>query len=303
MTMQPEPAAPNRRRLTWGDLPSRPDLDVDVRRHVLHGGDTAHAHDFVEIVLVLDGAGSHVTSSGTRSLRLGQVLLIPAGAWHAFTRCQRLTVVNCCLRTRLLDRELLWLGEEPRLRYLLWPAPHEDVLSVHLSAEEFGSAEELLQEMADPPADAARTQQVALLLLLLRVLANALDSDQVAAAERLADAPAVGQALQLLAVDIARPWTVDELANQVALSPAHFSRLFRSTVGQPPMTYLAVLRAEAAAVRLRSTNRPIAEIGEAVGWGNPTYFARRFRARFGMTPREFRHWQEPVSRSEMSEPA
>ena len=57
------------------------------------------------------------------------------------------------------------------------------------------------------------------------------------------------------------------------------------------MHYLAQLRAERACVMLARTDDSVASIGAAVGWPDPAYFSRRFRAIFGMSPREYRHRQ------------
>ena len=51
------------------------------------------------------------------------------------------------------------------------------------------------------------------------------------------------------------------------------------------MHYLARLRAERAAAMLVSTDLPVAVVGTEVGWPDPAYFSRRFRASFGVSPR------------------
>jgi AraC family L-rhamnose operon transcriptional activator RhaR len=42
------------------------------------------------------------------------------------------------------------------------------------------------------------------------------------------------------------------------------------------------------AVRLAAGGRSVAEIGRAVGWHDPNYAARRFRATYGLSPTEYR---------------
>jgi transcriptional regulator GlxA family with amidase domain len=62
------------------------------------------------------------------------------------------------------------------------------------------------------------------LLLLLWGLARELDAAQLADTERLAGTPtAVTGALRLLTSDLARPWRAEELASEVAVSPARTS--------------------------------------------------------------------------------
>ena len=60
-------------------------------------------------------------------------------------------------------------------------------------------------------------------------------------------------------------------------------------LGVPPIHYLSLLRAERAAVMLVRTDDSVAFIGAAVGWPDPAYFSRRFRAVYGVSPRDYRH--------------
>ncbi|WP_233358643.1 helix-turn-helix domain-containing protein [Thermomonospora amylolytica] len=50
---------------------------------------------------------------------------------------------------------------------------------------------------------------------------------------------------------------------------------------------------ERAASLLLHTDQPITRIGQAVGWADQNYFARRFKAHYGLTAttyrRRFRH--------------
>jgi AraC family L-rhamnose operon transcriptional activator RhaR len=132
-----------------------------------------------------------------------------------------------------------------------------------------------------------RAAQLARLLLALDAIAGA------AALERpfgwTADtSPAVTDAVELLSSDLAHPWTLDELSRRVYTGRFHLAHAFARAVGQPPMQYLAGLRAERAAALLSSTDLPIAVVGTEVGWPDPAYFSRRFRAAFGISPRDYR---------------
>jgi AraC-like DNA-binding protein len=277
--------------LHWRGLGTSPGLEIDVNSHILDGHHASHDHDFVEIALVLDGAGLHQTLYERRALARGDAFVIRPGAWHAFRDCRRLRVVNCCFQPHLLDRELLWLTEEPRLRLLLWPGTSVGGGIVHVKLLPAGLevASDTLGRLTTPSAELARPLRIAHLLLLLSNLAGHLDRAQLADAERLAGAPAgVMRVLHLLGNDIARGWTVEELAAEAAVSPSHLFRLFRQIVGEPPMAYLGRLRAEAAARRLLIGPEPVSAIGAGLGWGDPNHFARRFRAHFGVSPTVFR---------------
>jgi two-component system response regulator YesN len=87
---------------------------------------------------------------------------------------------------------------------------------------------------------------------------------------------------------MARDWTLPELAETLNLDPSYLARIFKLSVGVPPIGYLATLRAEAAAELLARTDLPCAEVGDRVGWMDANYFSRRFRQHFGKSPSRYR---------------
>lgn len=72
------------------------------------------------------------------------------------------------------------------------------------------------------------------------------------------------------------------------LDEAYLVRLFKAAVGIPPMAYLARIRVERAVGLLLHTPAPVSDIGRRVGWSDPNYFARRFRAHTGLSPTAYR---------------
>jgi AraC family L-rhamnose operon transcriptional activator RhaR len=108
------------------------------------------------------------------------------------------------------------------------------------------------------------------------------------AIEEAAVHPAVGHVMRILEADLARQWTLAELADAVHLTPGHMVRLFKGATGLPPMAYLAQVRAEHAAVLLLHSDEPVTGIGRAVGWPDQNYFARRFKAHYGLSATTYR---------------
>jgi AraC family transcriptional regulator, L-rhamnose operon transcriptional activator RhaR len=100
--------------------------------------------------------------------------------------------------------------------------------------------------------------------------------------------PAVGRAMRLLEADVARRWTLTALAGELHVAPGYLVRLFKAATGLPPMAYLAQVRAEHAAVLLLHSDEPVTCIGRAVGWPDQNYFARRFKAHYGLSATTYR---------------
>ncbi len=100
--------------------------------------------------------------------------------------------------------------------------------------------------------------------------------------------PAVGRSLAALHRKPAHPWTLDELAEEAAVSRSALTERFARYLGQSPMAYLADWRLELAAEGLRTTSRSVLQIATAVGYESEAAFNRAFKRRFGQPPAQYR---------------
>ena len=91
------------------------------------------------------------------------------------------------------------------------------------------------------------------------------------------------------------PIEVADLARAARLSPAHFSREFTRTFGEPPHRYLLTRRLERAAALLRTTDRSVARICADVGLSSVGSFTTSFRRMYAVTPTEYRAAHVPAS--------
>ena len=80
--------------------------------------------------------------------------------------------------------------------------------------------------------------------------------------------------------------TIRRLAEQAALSPSHYIRVFRRYTGQTPFAFLNDIRLEEAAACLRR-GMTVTETAMQSGIPNISYFIRLFRAKFGQTPKQY----------------
>ncbi len=100
--------------------------------------------------------------------------------------------------------------------------------------------------------------------------------------------PLVGRALALLHADVARRWTLDELARRVGASRSTLSDQFARQTGSPPMQYLAQWRMQVAANRLLDQSCKIYTVATEVGYESEAAFSRAFKRIVGTTPRAWR---------------
>jgi AraC-like DNA-binding protein len=102
----------------------------------------------------------------------------------------------------------------------------------------------------------------------------------------------VGQALAILHGDPHRPWTVTSLAHRIAMSRSTFAGRFKELVGEPPQHYLARLRVNAAAARLRSSDDKLSAVAAASGYESVAAFVKAFKRHLGITPGEYRNFRD-----------
>ena len=79
-----------------------------------------------------------------------------------------------------------------------------------------------------------------------------------------------------------------ELARLVDLSPFHFARAFKTSMGAAPATWIRTRRLTVAQKLLADPDRPVIDIAASVGYDSPSRFARAFRDLTGLTPSAWR---------------
>lgn len=98
----------------------------------------------------------------------------------------------------------------------------------------------------------------------------------------------VRRAAALLREDPARPWTLDDLATEVHLSPSRLSSVFVEAFGKTPLAFLTMIRAETLAKYLRETDLTVTAAMQRVGWHSRSHGSRLFRQYVGLAPGNYR---------------
>ncbi|MEG0767981.1 MAG: helix-turn-helix transcriptional regulator, partial [Clostridia bacterium] len=77
-------------------------------------------------------------------------------------------------------------------------------------------------------------------------------------------------------------------AEKCHFNSSYFSSLFKQHTGIGYLDYLTTIRIDQAACLLRQSNMPIHRLSARVGYPNTAYFIKLFRAKYGLTPVEYR---------------
>ena len=283
-------------RLTGSDYFLPGHAPMRATTSVLDGDVPLHDHDFIEVAVVLGGTGTHVTIYGEDPVEVGDCFVLRPGAWHAYQNAADLELHEVRFSVDLLTRELAWTQEDPSIELMFWGAPlsldRRGVMHVRLKDEALSTARKTIEElvaMTEPGVSRGRAEEVGRLLLFVSNLADEVGARLLAVRKGKPEPHlAVTDGIRLMEEDLRRDWTLPELARRLGVDKSYLVRLFRAHTGSPPMQFLARVRAERAAVLLLRTARDVSTIGDQVGWGDPNYFARRFKAHFGVSATKYR---------------
>ena len=94
--------------------------------------------------------------------------------------------------------------------------------------------------------------------------------------------------LELMRARFSEDISLDELAAEAQLSPFHFARMFKQSMGVPPRVYLTRLRLEKACELLELTELPVTEIAHEVGYSSNQVLARVFIKHRHISPSDYR---------------
>jgi AraC family transcriptional regulator len=84
------------------------------------------------------------------------------------------------------------------------------------------------------------------------------------------------------------PLSRDVLASVAGYSVPHFHRIFTAGAGENILDYVRRVRLERAGLKLRMGAVDITAVALAAGYQSHAAFAKAFKARYGLSPGEFR---------------
>lgn len=127
---------------------------------------------------------------------------------------------------------------------------------------------------------------------LAQILLQAVDSLIEIAASGQTVHPEIMVLKKYIAEHVEEEISLAEAANRCCLNKTYFCSLFKKEVGETYNEYCERIKMERARVLLLSNHLKVYEIGLKVGIPNESYFSRRFKKYFGISPGQMRQNRE-----------
>ncbi|NRP20572.1 CFA/I fimbrial subunit D [Ensifer adhaerens] len=96
----------------------------------------------------------------------------------------------------------------------------------------------------------------------------------------------VDRAKLVLSSDLARRWTLTEVATEVGVSPVYLTQMFQQVEAMPLYRYQLRLRL-ARALDLLGSCRDLTALGLDIGFSSHSHFSASFKQAYGRTPADF----------------
>lgn len=105
----------------------------------------------------------------------------------------------------------------------------------------------------------------------------------------VADENYMKTALSYIRYNFKEEITLAHISSLVHVTPNHFCKYFHKKIGTSFQEYLLNLRLEYAKNLIISTENSVSDISSESGFNTPHYFSRVFKAKYGMSPTEYRN--------------
>ncbi|MDM7855977.1 helix-turn-helix domain-containing protein [Cellulomonas alba] len=254
-------------------------------------GDHRHAHDFHALVYVERGGGDVALDDGVVTLRTGEVVAVPPG--HVIGVGSLNPVVGAlwtvAFRSDVAVRRTpaaAWTADP-----LLAAFPADGVGRYLVPPDERAAWTGWLRDLdaeLDLAAPGAPDAVAAVVTRLLVASARLAAPEPAGGRPGRPGDPFVARVLDLVEERYATPVGTADLARELGYTAGHLTTVVRRRTGRTVLEWLTERRMAEARRLLVDTDLPLSAIATRVGYRDPAYLGRRFRAAHGVTPERWR---------------
>ncbi|MBO4327108.1 MAG: helix-turn-helix domain-containing protein [Clostridia bacterium] len=265
--------------------------DIGVAKHMRYHPRFRHKHDFYEIIYVLDGSCTNYISEPC-VLRRGNICVIPPNVPHSIGVFDESIIANILIRKESINTLLPdFLGFPSGI-----PAFFAKTLSGALDNEYIvfsGESEKIsfvlnnLIKEEIKKDDYSPVVKKMLLTEALVYLEREKENISIRSAQTIPDEKIIRKVRIYLNEHI-REATLKSTAEHFNYSVPYLSRLIHRTSGQTFTVILKELRVSKACEILDSTDKPVSDISDMLGYDSPVSFTRMFKSALGLSPSEYR---------------
>ena len=265
---------------------------IQIRTHTRFIAFPRHRHDFIEMMYVCKGSCTHIIDGQEITVQAGEFLLLNQYSWHEIKKAEKDDIsVNFVIRPEFFDKPYTMLGFNNVITDFLI-----NVLRKNSSQGEFlyfqvadavpvqNLIENMVWTIFYDISNKRSSNQITMGLLFLQLLNY---MDKMEAGGRKFDTEIMANVYRYIE-DHFKEGTLSELAVEMKVDVYWLSREIKKKSGKTYKELLQEKRMQQAVYLLINSRIAVSDIIEAVGYDNTSYFYRKFKERYGISPKEYR---------------
>lgn len=282
---------------------------IQVRAHTRFVHFPKHRHNYVEVIYMCRGTTTHIVDGDKVVLEAGDLLFLNQNAVQEIEPAGRDDIaVNFIVVPEFFNMAFSMMGAENnalkeflvgtlcsgngRTSYLYFHV--SDVLPIQ------NLVENMVWTIFYDMGNKRSSNQITMGLLLLHLMNH---MDKMETGNGRFDTELTGTVLAYVEGHY-RDGSLSELAKTMGYDVYWLSREIKKCIGKTYKELLQERRMNQACYLLTNSKLAVSDIIESVGYDNTSYFYRKFRERYGMSPKEYRelaHTGEEPSSGEMTD--
>lgn len=251
--------------------------------------DAYHSHDYLEMDVVLSGCGRYRIGERVYKVSAGDILILNPGVKHQVVLIEGNETPNTDFFLAVTDFQLV---DMPRNHL---PLPGGSPV-VHMTGD---LRQKVFRICSSMEAENTMSRQgkyymlksymIQLLLLIIREQYDPVERNGAYAFESVNKKYVVEQILNYFEDHYNEKISLDQIADNMYLSPFYVSKIFKSETGDTPIRHLINIRLEKAHELLENGwTGSIQEAAAKVGYDDAYHFSKLFKKRFGVSPSQVR---------------
>lgn len=266
---------------------------IQVRPHTRFVRFPEHRHNYIEVIYMCQGTTTHIINGKEILLREGELLFLNQNAVQEILPAGKDDIaVNFIVLPEFFDTAFTMISrEENMLKTFLVDAlcgKDGETSYLHFHVADILPVQNLVENMVwtifYDSSNKRSCTQITMGLLFLQ-LVNYMDKMETG--RNRFDTEITAAVLSYIDEHY-RSGTLSELAEQMNTDIYWLSREIKKRTGKTYKELLQEKRMQQAVWLLSNSAVSVSDIIESVGYDNTSYFYRKFREKYGMSPKEYR---------------
>lgn len=269
---------------------------IQVRPHTRFVHFPKHRHNYIEVIYMCKGSTVHIVDGNRVVLQEGDLLFLNQNAVQEILPAGEADIaVNFIILPQFFDTAFEMIGADDNLLrdFLVGSLcrNNQAVSYLYFHVAEVLPIQNLVENMVwsvlHNTLNKRSSNQITMGLLILQLLNY---MDKMETGEKQVDQEFVISVLNYIETKY-KDGSLSELSELMGYDLYWMSREIKKKTGKTYKELLQTKRMNQAAYMLANTKIPVSEIIQMVGYDNSSYFYRKFKERYGVSPKEFRAGQ------------